>query len=84
MLMGSNRPLSSCSPWERQEAFKSKDNPPAAAMPMASVTLGLARFDPMSRASLGDLMVKVDQAMYEQKRRRAKPLFELATNAPFH
>src|SRR5712664_4419420 len=35
-----------------------------------SLSLGLARFDPSSCTSIGELMVKADQAMYEQKRRR--------------
>ena len=35
-----------------------------------SLSLGLARFDPSSRTSIGELMVKADQAMYEQKRLR--------------
>lgn len=47
-----------------------------------SVSLGLARFEPRSCTSLGDLMIKADQAMYEQKRRRTKPLAEVA--ASFH
>ncbi len=37
-----------------------------------SLSLGLARFDPSSCTSIGELMVKADQAMYEQKRRRSK------------
>jgi diguanylate cyclase (GGDEF)-like protein len=44
-----------------------------------SITLGLARFDPASRASIGDLMAKADQAMYEQKRLQPKLLFEEAS-----
>src|SRR5712664_1849716 len=35
-----------------------------------SLSLGLARFDPSSCTSIGELMVKADQDMYEQKRRR--------------
>jgi diguanylate cyclase (GGDEF)-like protein len=42
-----------------------------------SLSLGLARFDPGSRTSMGELMVKADQAMYEQKRCRARRLFEM-------
>lgn len=38
-----------------------------------SLSLGLARFDPGSRTSIEELMVKADQAMYEQKRRRTTP-----------
>jgi diguanylate cyclase (GGDEF)-like protein len=37
-----------------------------------SISLGVARFDPSSRTSIGELMIKADQAMYEQKRRRSK------------
>jgi len=35
-----------------------------------SLSVGLARFDPCTRASIRELMVKADQAMYEQKRLR--------------
>src|SRR5438128_1877542 len=35
-----------------------------------SLSVGWARFDPRSRASIGELLVQADQAMYEQKRRR--------------
>jgi diguanylate cyclase (GGDEF)-like protein len=41
-----------------------------------SLSLGVARFDPRNRTSIGELMVKADQAMYEQKRRRSRLLFE--------
>jgi diguanylate cyclase (GGDEF)-like protein len=41
-----------------------------------SLSLGVARFDPRIRTSIGELMAKADQAMYEQKRRRSRPLFE--------
>jgi diguanylate cyclase (GGDEF)-like protein len=41
-----------------------------------SLSLGVARFDPWSYASIGELMVKADQAMYEQKRRRSRLAFE--------
>jgi len=44
-----------------------------------SLSLGLARFDAGSCTSIGELMVKADQAMYEQKRRRSKLLFEAET-----
>lgn len=36
-----------------------------------SLSLGVARFDPRNCASIGDLLAKADQAMYEHKRRRA-------------
>lgn len=39
-----------------------------------SLSLGVARFDPRSTASIGQLMLQADQAMYEQKRRRPIPL----------
>ena len=35
-----------------------------------SLSLGIARFDPCTRTSIRELMVKADQAMYEQKRLR--------------
>jgi len=44
-----------------------------------SLSLGVARFDPSNRTSIGELMVKADQAMYEQKRRRASLLLETET-----
>jgi diguanylate cyclase (GGDEF)-like protein len=44
-----------------------------------SLSLGVARFDPRNRASIGELMVKADQAMYEQKRRRSRLLLETET-----
>src|SRR5467141_2181387 len=42
-----------------------------------SLSLGVARFDPSTRTSIGELMVKADQAMYEQKRLRSRLLFEM-------
>ena len=44
-----------------------------------SLSLGVARFDPSNRTSIGELMVKADQAMYEQKRRRSRLLLETET-----
>ena len=44
-----------------------------------SLSLGVARFDPRNRTSIGELMVKADQAMYEQKRRRSRRLLETET-----
>jgi len=41
-----------------------------------SLSVGVARFDPRNRTSIGELMAKADQAMYEQKRRRSRPLLE--------
>ena len=46
-----------------------------------SVSLGLARFDPCSHASIEELMMKADKAMYEQKRHRSKSRFETAANS---
>ncbi|MGC2671796.1 MAG: GGDEF domain-containing protein [Candidatus Acidiferrum sp.] len=45
-----------------------------------SLSLGVARFDPRNRTSIGELMVKADQAMYEQKRRRSRSLLEAKTS----
>jgi diguanylate cyclase (GGDEF)-like protein len=45
-----------------------------------SLSAGLARFDPCSRTSIGELLAKADQSMYEQKRRRSRPLFETETS----
>ena len=39
-----------------------------------SLSLGLARFDSGSCTSIGELMAKADQAMYEHKKRRSCPL----------
>jgi diguanylate cyclase (GGDEF)-like protein len=44
-----------------------------------SLSLGVARFDPCSRTSIRELMARADQAMYEQKRRRSRLLFETET-----
>jgi diguanylate cyclase (GGDEF)-like protein len=45
-----------------------------------SLSLGLARFDPDSCTSIGELMVKADQAMCKQKRRRSRPSAILETS----
>ncbi len=45
-----------------------------------SLSVGLARFDPCSRMSIGELLAKADQSMYEQKRRQSKPLLETETS----
>ena len=37
-----------------------------------SLSIGVARFDPRNVTSIGELMVKADRAMYEQKRRRSR------------
>jgi len=47
-----------------------------------SLSMGVARFDPDSPASIADLMMKADQAMYEQKRQRLTSCF--ATEIAFH
>jgi diguanylate cyclase (GGDEF)-like protein len=41
-----------------------------------SLSLGAARFDTRRSASIGELIVQADQAMYEHKRRRSKPLVD--------
>jgi diguanylate cyclase (GGDEF)-like protein len=42
-----------------------------------SLSLGVARFDPRDRTSIGELMARADQSMYEQKRRRSsRPALE--------
>jgi two-component system cell cycle response regulator len=41
-----------------------------------SLSLGLARFDSESLTSIGELMAKADQAMYEHKRQRSLPLLD--------
>ena len=45
-----------------------------------SLSIGLARFDPCSRMSIGELMAKADRAMYELKRRRSRLLLETETS----
>jgi diguanylate cyclase (GGDEF)-like protein len=45
-----------------------------------SLSLGVARFDPRNRTSIRELMVKADQAMYVQKRRRSRSLLETETS----
>ena len=45
-----------------------------------SLSVGVARFDPRNRTSIEELMVKADRAMYEQKRRRSRPLLEAKTS----
>ena len=42
-----------------------------------SLSLGVARFDPRDRTSIGELMARADQSMYEQKHRRSsRPALE--------
>jgi diguanylate cyclase (GGDEF)-like protein len=45
-----------------------------------SLSVGLARFDPCGRTSIGELLAKADQCMYEQKRRHSRPLLERETS----
>jgi diguanylate cyclase (GGDEF)-like protein len=45
-----------------------------------SLSVGVARFDPRNVTSIGELMVKADRAMYEQKRRRSRLLLETETS----
>ncbi len=45
-----------------------------------SLSFGVARFDPSNSTSIGELMVKADQAMYERKRRRSKQFLQTETN----
>jgi diguanylate cyclase (GGDEF)-like protein len=47
-----------------------------------SLSLGLARFDSGSRTSIGELMAKADQAMYEHKKRRCCPLLDREVKVP--
>jgi two-component system cell cycle response regulator len=49
-----------------------------------SLTVGLARFDPCSRTSIGELLAKADQSMYEQKRRQSRVLLEAETSTESH
>jgi diguanylate cyclase (GGDEF)-like protein len=46
-----------------------------------SLSLGVARFDPRNRTSIGELMAKADQAMYEQKRQRSTQVLETEPSA---
>jgi diguanylate cyclase (GGDEF)-like protein len=45
-----------------------------------SLSFGVARFDPSTCTSIEELMVKADQAMYEQKRQRSKQFLETETS----
>jgi diguanylate cyclase (GGDEF)-like protein len=49
-----------------------------------SLSLGVARFDPSNRASIEELLVKADQAMYEQKRRRSELSLKTETSIQAH
>lgn len=54
------------------EALKSPG--PAECHGEISLSLGFARFEPSARISIGELIAKADQAMYEDKKRRSWPL----------
>jgi len=45
-----------------------------------SLSVGLARFDPCSRTSIGELLAKADQSLYKQKRRQSRVLLEMETS----
>jgi diguanylate cyclase (GGDEF)-like protein len=47
-----------------------------------SLSLGLARFDAGSLTSIGELMARADQAMYEHKGRRSLPLLDGEVRIP--
>jgi len=49
-----------------------------------SLSVGLVRFDPGSRTSIGEWMAKAGQARYEQKRRRPRPLLVTEINLNRH
>jgi diguanylate cyclase (GGDEF)-like protein len=51
--------------------------PPGQSLHDISLSLGVARFDPRSRTSIGEMLSKADQAMYEQKRRRASSILAM-------
>src|SRR5207302_5753361 len=46
-----------------------------------SLSIGVARFDPGCRTSIPELLMKADQAMYEQKRERLKLSFETESSS---
>jgi len=46
-----------------------------------SLSLGVARFDLDTCTTIGEWMARADQAMYEQKRRRSRRLFEMEVSA---
>src|SRR5712664_2968983 len=44
-----------------------------------SLSMGVARFNRRDSRPIGELMAQADKAMYEEKRRRSKPLFDPMT-----
>jgi len=44
-----------------------------------SLSFGVARFDPRRRTSIGELMARADQSMYEHKRSRSALVLETET-----
>ena len=46
-----------------------------------SLSLGVARFDSRSHASIEELMANADQSMYENKRRRLRPILRTESSA---
>jgi GGDEF domain-containing protein len=80
MPMESSKSKFTSSPPEPHAGFRFldslKSNSDKGPVCEISLSLGVARFDPWSYASIGELMVKADQAMYEQKRRRSRLAFE--------
>ena len=66
-----------CEATIRDRLFELLKSIPTEQLPYAiSLSLGVARFDPDSRTSITELIVKADKAMYEQKRQRSKSSFE--------
>jgi diguanylate cyclase (GGDEF)-like protein len=49
-----------------------------------SLSLGVARFEPCDRTSIGELMARADRAMYQHKRRRTRPLLETEVSTQSH
>jgi len=48
-----------------------------------SLSMGVARFNRRDSRPIGELMAQADKAMYEEKRRRSKPLFDpMTVNQP--
>jgi len=54
-----------------------KSIPPGESLYNISLSFGVARFDPRTRTSIGEMLAKADQAMYEQKRRRSSTILEM-------
>jgi len=51
--------------------------PPEQSPYDISLSFGVARFDPRNRMSIGEMLAKADQAMYEQKRRRSSTVLRM-------